>query len=402
MYCKNCGTYLPDETKFCTNCGCPVSPQQPAGAEPVQQVQSDRTLAKKPNTGVKVFLVLCVLAGIFAMVFREEIKQTIQYTTAEIKYNQGDYIKALSIAENLDSEKAKELVIKCRYNLAAEASMKDDLQKAVEYLEGLDYEDSRNYYNLYTYNLGVDAFNEKDYKTAASYFQKTDYEDSKEILVDCNFIIDLEKSVTERLDLEDRAKIDKRKLVTTELSILEKYENAAFSTSGIRSHAEEYLEALEWQLDSLSEDNPLQAQYDWQSGTLLRYQILDDFYETCGFMADNPKFVRDVINQLDYEEKWHDAFDEITDNGHVETKKGKFTNYIELYLKNNTEYTFSQMFEFKFYKDEDEKVYLDKATVLVEDIGPYQEYTVRLDVPAAAKNNYYVSWSYYLTDIEVD
>ena len=40
MFCGKCGTQVPDENKFCSNCGSPMGAQQPANSPPQPQVSA--------------------------------------------------------------------------------------------------------------------------------------------------------------------------------------------------------------------------------------------------------------------------------------------------------------------------------------------------------------------------
>lgn len=61
MICKNCGTQMPDNAKFCTNCGCVLE------IAPTNDIQPTEKAAKndrKPNTFLSILC--CVLIFIFA------------------------------------------------------------------------------------------------------------------------------------------------------------------------------------------------------------------------------------------------------------------------------------------------------------------------------------------------
>ena len=80
MFCSHCGSQLPDNTKFCSNCGAPVlatnnpapQPQQPVNQQPRQTVnqspnqqpqQPQQTPKKKSN----FFLILIIALGAFLL-----------------------------------------------------------------------------------------------------------------------------------------------------------------------------------------------------------------------------------------------------------------------------------------------------------------------------------------------
>lgn len=99
MNCKNCGAPLTDQDRFCQNCGAPLNAQQqmpPAFNN--QQYAQMPVQPKKKRTGLKVFLVLLLIAalGVAAfIVFKPNIK-LFGPKNLGVKYTQADYQNALA------------------------------------------------------------------------------------------------------------------------------------------------------------------------------------------------------------------------------------------------------------------------------------------------------------------
>ncbi len=89
MYCHKCGTQLPDNSKFCSNCGAQFSNVQPA-IQPV--ANSFNITAKKLDTNTIVCLVLAVIMVLSMLVlpmFIEESSQTISLLGDNYMYNKN-------------------------------------------------------------------------------------------------------------------------------------------------------------------------------------------------------------------------------------------------------------------------------------------------------------------------
>lgn len=65
MFCKNCGTQLSEEAKFCNTCGVAIANDLPANSSPMGDVPSYNT--KKKRTGI-IAVVAVIILGI-ALIF---------------------------------------------------------------------------------------------------------------------------------------------------------------------------------------------------------------------------------------------------------------------------------------------------------------------------------------------
>lgn len=111
MFCRNCGSQLPDDTKFCSHCGAaqdnaaaaaPAQPVQPA--QPAVQYQPSPAAAPKKNPLVSILAVMAVVAAILlgALVIAPALSgnknpapntqsAVTQYKHFEVKRAENDY-----------------------------------------------------------------------------------------------------------------------------------------------------------------------------------------------------------------------------------------------------------------------------------------------------------------------
>lgn len=74
MYCRNCGAELPDDAKFCTNCGCSQSV-----APEIRHIQQYGTPygQEKPSTylglAIAVTILCCIPFGVLAIVYASKV-----------------------------------------------------------------------------------------------------------------------------------------------------------------------------------------------------------------------------------------------------------------------------------------------------------------------------------------
>lgn len=275
-----------------------------------------------------------------------------------------------------------------------------DYTSAADCFEALgDYEDAASKLTECYYYMGIDFFNNADYDSAIEYFQLAeDYNDSAEWLsdsqrekgmtenADYDFLNAIEESILWRMDQSDTT--ERSVLVSTELAMLEQFEELEFYDSELKAIATTYIEGLYTQQDAFSYNYYSEYQVEWQEGLVARYSALNRLYEEYGFLNDNAEFIGTYISQLEYESRLLDAYNALVEDISVQFDEAEADLYkyweYDLYsltgtFTNNTEYTFTTIFEFKFY-DEDGVLFGD-GTDIVENIKPGQSYTVSVYVP---------------------
>ncbi len=69
MYCNDCGTYLKQEDKFCTNCGTPVHNSVDMGGSEVKpKFNANRTSGKLPNVSKYEIYLNMLYGGLFVLI----------------------------------------------------------------------------------------------------------------------------------------------------------------------------------------------------------------------------------------------------------------------------------------------------------------------------------------------
>ncbi|HQM96897.1 MAG TPA: zinc ribbon domain-containing protein, partial [Clostridia bacterium] len=99
MNCKNCGAPLTNQDRFCQNCGAQLNSQQQMPPAFNNQAYAQMPIQpKKKRTGLKVFLVLLLIAALGAVafiIFKPNIK-LFGPKNLGVKYTQVDYQNALA------------------------------------------------------------------------------------------------------------------------------------------------------------------------------------------------------------------------------------------------------------------------------------------------------------------
>ena len=374
VVCPKCEKNVYDREEVCPNCGSPIlaSEKVTDGKMPLNKMK------KKVISIILISVTLIILAAggiagyIYVTFYSPAAVQYKEYCSAVQLYNDGEYAKALAFFEQMNGyENSTEMEKKCKYE------------------------------------LGKAAMTSFDWETAILYFTDLSYSHSDDMLVDCSFMVALKESILRRMEKVEKGNSDSRVNVSTELAYLDTYRNAVFFDKNIQEQAAKYLMGLDMQLASLTYDFYYEYQDGWYTGLVERYEALDYLYTNYEFMKENPDFVGVYINQLEYYEGWLTAFRAMETTGHIE-KDWKFTsNYVEIYFKNDTPYTSSQVFELTFWGDEEQTKYLGNTSVTLCDIGAYSEYKVRAYYTTEAKESFYssgvwVHWSNYYQEIKVN
>ena len=409
IICPECRKEISDRASACPNCGCPISSNAEPNNATTTALRSATVPAKKSRKLIAIIAIVLVVAigiGVYVLMFTPKAKLNRAYVDAVKLYNSGQYQEALLRFESLGNFKdSAEFQIWCKYQIGNMCMAAGDWGTALGYLVDIEYENSAELVIQCKYNLGISAMENFDWETAISFFTGLNYESSERMLVDCSFMVALKESVLRRMGNDST---DYRSLVTTELAYLDEFRNAQFYNFAIQTQAKKYIAGLDKQLSAFDYEYYYEYQRDWNAGLVVRYEALNKLYQDYGFMADNKDFVGYYINQLEYYQKWLEAFNAIETSGHVVLKDWTFTsNYVEICFKNDTPYTSSQYFEFAFWGDEAETKYLGTTTVYVRDITPYSEYTVRAYYTTDAQKSYYgagiwVHWSNYYDVIKVN
>lgn len=269
--------------------------------------------------------------------------------------------------------------------------------------------------NSNKYEKANELFENGEYQAALEIYNKLDgYEDSSEKIAICekeigmsthadyDFLKKLEQSILERMETTSSENFDRTSIVNTELSHLESFKDKEFYDAELKKIAEKYIKGLETQKESLSKEYEYEYQIEWQRGIVYRYEALKEAYDKYGFLKDNNKFVGTYISRYEDEKNLLEAYDAIEEDIGTQTKSEDFSWYYDDYefyctIKNNTDYTYSTVFEIFFY-DED-NVQFDSGTAYIENIKPNSSYKVSFYL-SNPNNLHEFTWYNYYDDVK--
>lgn len=172
------------------------------------------------------------------------------------------------------------------------------------------------------------------------------------------FLDSLEQSITSRMENSDSTEFST--LVETELAYLDSYRDAEFSDSRIGELAALYISGVDKQKEALSHtDMMYEYQMMWQEGMVDRCAALKALNEEYDFMADNAEFIGTYVNGYEKQKFILDAIIAIEadisaqdDSGDLGFEWNNSSQQLKITLKNNTDYSFTTVYDFSFYDKE--------------------------------------------------
>ena len=255
-------------------------------------------------------------------------------------------------------------------------------------------------YKIYMYHCGLNAMGIGDYSTARNYLEELNYKDSKLIMNDISFLEDLEKIVRMELSYDSEMEYIMNS-AEGNLKKLRQYKAVEFYTDDLDSLVDRYIEGLERITDAFEYESAASIQYELLAGKYYCDSVVVSLHNGLGFMQNNSKYSEVYNNIIPKDEAMLTALEKLSEKGHVTTQNGEFWyNQINLYLRNDTEYSFTQTYIFNFYDYNGGKL-LETVTVDVSKVEPYTDYKVCIDVPQSARNGYSVDYSYYIGDVDI-
>lgn len=265
------------------------------------------------------------------------------------------------------------------------------------------------------YNEAIQNIENGDFSAALELLTRIEsYADSKDKIALCQreigmtekadyaFLSDIEQSILNRMEKSTDGDSDYSKLVNTELAYLDKYTNADFYDDTLKQLAAKYVEGLNLQKEALTFESESEYQLAWQRGLVYREEVMLELYTNYDFLSDNADFIGTYIAEVENEQWLLKAYEDIeADIGSQITDDSVWTiedgNNVCGTLKNNTEYTISTIFEFRFY-DADEVMYESNETY-IENIKPGTGYTVSVPISNPDRCNRFEFKNYY-TDVK--
>ena len=307
-------------------------------------------------------LILAVLAG--AGLY---LRDSMLMREGDINYNAGDYNSALArykvLQDNtLFQKEAFQKADYCNYNLAREAMADEQWEAAKGYLSEVK-------------SFELDSVN----KLIQECDDGLEAEADRLRSYDKNFLEDLERAITLRLDPDDDGDV-----VVREQMFLKDYDHRYFQDEKLRGYALRYLDALQQQYDARSQIYKSERDLALDDARLLNYEILDELYRDYHFMADNVQFVGEFVGELprmrEYNASLHEVYADM--HGQIDRtatwpEETYFPNFYTTDYHNNTGHTISLKFFYYIYTWNQQR-YLEEQEFVINDIPPHTNYKVRM------------------------
>lgn len=195
------------------------------------------------------------------------------------------------------------------------------------------------------------------------------------------FLEALEQSITSRMENSDST--EHSTLVDTELAYLDSYRDIEFSDSRIGELAALYISGVDKQKEALNHtDLMYEYQMMWQDGMVDRCAALKALNEEYGFMADNAEFIGTYVNGYEKHKFTLDAINAVeADIGaQYDSDDYEFVwdrdGQIKITLNNNTDYSFTTIYDFSFYDGENVDGTLLETTQAIAEVKPNSTYVV--------------------------
>jgi len=218
---------------------------------------------------------------------------------------------------------------------------------------------------------------------------------------DNEFLSKIETSILERIETISDDTFDRATVVNAELFHLESFAEKKFYDEELKELANKYIEGLNIQKEALGKDLEYEYQIDWQKGIVMRYEVLNKLHEEYGFLKDNSQFVATYVSGLAEQQKLLKAYETIEKDLSSQNTKDMTWEFdgvnITHTFKNNTEYSFSSIWEITYY-DANNTIVGTESTY-VENIKAGNSYLVSFFVPNPEKVDHY-SWHNYYAEVK--
>ena len=151
----------------------------------------------------KIIIISSAIVCIFAVILSfTVIVPSVKHHNAEKQIKSGNYEDAITLLENLDSDKYQNEILECKYLIGKRSYNSGAYDKAIkEFQEIESYKDSAAIIVDCKYKTACDLFNAKNYKEAEKKFSEVaDYKDSEDYITKCNYNIATELFNSKKYD----------------------------------------------------------------------------------------------------------------------------------------------------------------------------------------------------------
>lgn len=409
--CPECGKEISDKTISCPSCGCPV-------------VDSNDQKEGQQKQNRKILLIIPVIASIIiigAVVYYFGVQITDRAEESKVIYQETiESRESEKESNNLLDEEGNENIaegIDSKYDTAVNLMQDKKYKEASEIFNEIsNYKDSREKLTECQYALGNEYMENEQWDSAMECFNSIDYKDSVDLKKQCErekgmnenadykFLADLEKSILNRMEASNQ-EADYEELVDNELEYLEKYEDADFYDEDLKRMAQDYINGVYEQKNSLYEYYNYKFDIKWLKGLIAREDALYELYNTYNFMSGNNDFISAYIVGYGENEKLLAAMEEIETDIDKQMKSENFqanldadTQIFSFTLNNNTEHTYDTTFELSFLDTDNTEI--EFTEVEIQNIKPHSSFDVSTyisniyDISNFNYQNYYYNINY--------
>lgn len=315
--CPECGKEVSDKAPTCPHCGCPLSDELVieratktlnTDQEEVTNCKKQKvkkTFSRKKKFTFVTIVGVVIIGGVLGFFLTKNLRY---YNMAMEKFKAENYESAAEAFKELGSYKDSDMHYQDSIFQQAKIYFDNkDYQNAIDKLNSIkDSEKAQDLLVKSKYNLAKSLYESVKYDEALIVFKEiSKYEDSKKFIKDCEYQLSIDgqfmkalsKGLMDRWDYnEDESKMDvsevknyRKKLVNCELDYISKFGDETFKDEELKKAASEYINALNEQLKAVDyygiDDNRYSE--EWDKGLNSRSLLIKKFVEKYNLLVDD-------------------------------------------------------------------------------------------------------------------
>lgn len=315
--CPECGKEVSDKAPTCPHCGCPLSDELviERATEKLNTNQEEvtnckkqkvkKTFSRKKKFTFVTIVGVVIIGGVLGFSLTKNLRF---YNMAMEKFKAENYESAAEAFKELGSYKDSDMHYQDSIFQQAKIYFDNkEYQNAIDKLNSIkDSEKAQDLLVKSKYNLAKSLYDSVKYDEALVIFKEiAKYEDSKKFIKDCEYQLSIDgqfmkalsKGLMDRWDYnEDESKMDvsefknyRKKLVNCELDYISKFGDETFKDEELKKAASEYINALNEQLKAVDyygiDDNRYSE--EWGKGYNSRSLLIKKFVEKYNLLVDD-------------------------------------------------------------------------------------------------------------------
>lgn len=325
----------------------------------------------------KVVLVCCLVLATILVAIPILYFSTVNlraYNSAVQLYENENFAEALEAFENLnDYRDSAERIRSCNYNLALLMLSNNDYFNALQIFEHLgDYLDSISMAKECKYNLALIHIESGELEEAILLLERLgNHNDTESLLqhivrekgmrenADYDFLNAIEDSINSRQDaIEQDDGLDRARLVRIEQNRLSQFRDLNFYDERLEALANDYLDGLDKQEESLNMEYPHERNIMWQEGMVMRFEALEKLYNEFNIFSNCNSFVDDYISDLENQRRILQQLNDINDDLQHQVDNDEIVFELKddwtgiLRFTNNTEHSYDIIVHFSFFSED--------------------------------------------------